>query len=199
MVKKIKMANVIKRIIADRKADRKKNFRLSSKKLFLTYSPCTLSCIEALDQLKIILKNKIESYIITREKSENLDDFHLHCFLKLNNRCDITGPNSLDLKSTGIENSSPEKLNFHGIYQTAKCEETTLDYILKKLDLKKAGSNMIYSEDYKKLLTDKRVLFNLDEAMLRLAEEGRVNEAMTLLEKKILLGLLENTSDLKKV
>ena len=195
MVKKIKMANVIKRIIFDRN----KTFRLNSKKLFLTYSPCTLSCIEALDQLKTILKNKIQSYIITRERLENLDDFRLQCFLKLNKKCNIIGPSFLDLKNTENINSSELKLNFHGVYQTAKSEKITLDYILGTIDLKKAGNDIICSEDNKKLLIDKGVLLNVDEAMLRLAEEGRVHEAMTLLEKKIILGLLDNISDLKKV
>lgn len=194
MAKKNKTTNILKQIISNKKKENKK-FRLNAKKLFLTYSPCTLSCIEALEQLKTILKIKIDSYIITKQKSENLDDFRLQCFLKLNKKCNILGPSSLDLKNIESTNSSELKLNFHGIYQTAKSEKITLDHILGTIDLKKAGNAIIYSEDYKQILIDKGVFFSPNEAMLRLAEEGQVHEAMTLLEEKILLGL----SGLKKV
>jgi hypothetical protein len=179
MTKKVK-TDKIKNIDRKSKRTRVRPFRLSAKKLFLTYSPCTLSPEQALSQLQIILNYKIESYVITREKSEKDSDFHLHCFLALKKKCNIVSSSRLDLEIIGTE-----PLSFcHGNYQTVKDKNDCVNYVLKQINFKEDEENLIFSEDFREFISEDVELLSLDDVMLNLAEKGDVTSAMKLLKER---------------
>ncbi len=103
-----------------------KNFRISAKRLFLTYSRTNLMPNEALLQLEAKLQN-IEKYVISQEEhaDEPEKGKHLHVFLELNKKVNITKPSFLDLVDLN------SKKNIHGEYQAVKNKHAVIDYVKK--------------------------------------------------------------------
>lgn len=99
-----------------------KQFRLSAKKLFITYSQVhkDLTKQEILEQLQT--KLAIKDYLISREYHKD-DGIHFHVLLELIQRCNIRNPNVLDIIWCNE--------TFHGNYQTAR-NMTALRYYLTK-------------------------------------------------------------------
>lgn len=76
------------------------NFRLQSKKLFLTYSQCVGEKEDLLNFLHT--KLKILEYIVAKENHKD-GGTHFHVYLALEKRCNITNPGYLDWEPEGIE------------------------------------------------------------------------------------------------
>lgn len=105
--------------VAKRQRLDEKKYRLQGSRLFLTYPQCDLECKDALDKLMEIVD--ISDYIIAKEEHKDGNKY-LHCYLKLNKRCDFKNPNCLDLE------------DYHGNYQTAKNEYAVKKYCKKNGD-----------------------------------------------------------------
>ena len=125
---------------------KKREFLLSTKSLYLTYSNCNLSLSDALDQLKDILSfYNVIDFVLVREYLEN-DQPHLHAYLKMAKKCNITSSNFLDLKNVDGE-------IYHGIYRSARKRYSVIRYILKSIKSKK-DINLYYSSNLSELIDD---------------------------------------------
>ena len=154
-----------------------KDFRLSARKLILTYSQTEISREDCLSQLKVILNNKIKNYVISQEN--HLDSGkHLHVYLELKSKINIINPTKLDL----IE--CPEKV-IHGNYQTVNSTFDSLEYV-KKID-----------KNYLSSLEDD---FNI--RLKEIAEESGLHAAMDYFVKmkpeKVVTNYSSYFSNLKK-
>jgi hypothetical protein len=139
--------------------EKKKSFRLTGKKLFLTYSKTSISKEECLLQLSVILNNSIKDYIITQEKSSADGGRDLHVYLNLTKKVNIISTNKLDLKL-----DSGEKV--HGRYETVRNKEDVIHYIRKSGDF---ITNLFNSSD-------------IYVELYRLAKEESIDAAMKYLE-----------------
>jgi len=135
----------------------KTGFRLQGNHLFLTYSKCLLSKEESLEQLS--KKLDIINYIIAEEKHKDNEEKHIHCYLKLKKRCNITNQNKLDMNK--------EKLIFHGNYVSCK------NYNAVKYYCKKEENYITNIEDFKPIAP----------AILAIeaAREGNIKEARNII------------------
>lgn len=161
-----------------KKKQTKTKFRVSAKRLFLTYPQTGVSAAETLKQLEYILATwSIESYFIVREKHEK-DGNHIHAFIELYRKCNIKRQDYLDLIETQIDGTEKK---IHGNYQSAKNPEGTLRYLAK--DIITENTDFVISKDLAARLSKKRGMEDIDLATIRLAKEGKIEEAMTLIEK----------------
>lgn len=155
---------------------RKRDFLLSAKNLYLTYSNCVLSLDGSLEQLKKILSSYIViDYLLVREYHKNGEP-HIHVYLKTSKKCNITSSTFLDLKNKEGE-------IFHGNYQSAKKKNSVIEYMLKTIP-SKSDPNILYSENMSRLIGELADYKTLEEALIDLAEEGRIAEGMLLLKKE---------------
>jgi hypothetical protein len=117
---------------------KKKNsngFRLNAKKFLLTYSRTTISREDVLNQLMTIFSKKIKEYLICQEThNDDLIDFefnhniktHIHAYICLNLKLNITSPNTLDL----VDPNTGQRL--HGRYESVKNREFCINYCKKE-------------------------------------------------------------------
>jgi hypothetical protein len=80
---------------------------------------------------------KIIEYLIVQEVHED-GNFHLHCYIELEKRCNFHTANCLDI------------LEYHGNYQTTKKKESWIEYLLK------ADKEPLCSRDWKIWLTQSK-------------------------------------------
>lgn len=100
-----------------------KNFRLSSKKIFLTYSQIDKN-IKHQDILECLTKKLVIGEYLVALESHQDGGLHAHVLLLLKKRCDIRNVNFLDLEYNGFA--------FHGNYQSAKQIKALISYIIKE-------------------------------------------------------------------
>lgn len=163
-------------------AKKKDKFLLSAKNLYLTYSNCTLGLANILEQLKEILCSYIiEEYLLVREYHKTGEP-HVHVYLNTRKKCNISSPTFLDLKEDLKEDLSSVKI-YHGNYQSAKKVRSVIEYMLKNVPTKN-DPNIVYSKQMSKLIGELAEYKTLDEALIDLAEEGKIEEAMMLLKKE---------------
>ena len=164
--------------------NKKKSFRLNAKKLFLTYSQIGDMPIElAIQQIisKLNSFNVVE-YLITREEhSEGLSlsdgtdkGKHFHVFIETSKKVDIINPNRLDLEY--------ENQLFHGNYQSAKQKNYVIEYILKDIYNIKDKENILFSRNLMLRIREGGLFKSYQEAMIDLAEKGKIKDAMDLLK-----------------
>ncbi len=126
----------------------KKEFRISAKTLFLTYSQVTKGT--PLEEVYAALVVRlapytIENYIVAREEHKDGGE-HWHCYLKLNRKGNFRGPNRLDIK---LIEAGAERV-YHGNYKAGKVNHiayakkdgdyiTNMDDKAKYLELASAG------------------------------------------------------------
>lgn len=135
----------------------KNNFRLDSSCLFLTYPQCSTTPEHALTLLveKLTSRNRnITEYIIASEKHVDGHD-HLHVFLKLNKRLNITSASFYDLA------------NNHGNYQACRSPKRVQKYCTK-------DGNFIADPPYIPPVEKEKPW----QKALSIATEGDVNKAM---------------------
>jgi hypothetical protein len=156
----------------------KTKFRVNAKKLFLTYPQTGVSAAETLKQLEKILDTwVIDSYFIVREKHEK-DGNHIHAFIELDRKCNITRQDYLDLIESEIDGREKK---IHGNYQSAKNPEGLLRYLSK--DTMVNENDFVISKDLASRLSKKKGMEDIDVATIRLAKEGRIEDAMDLIER----------------
>ena len=118
----------------------KKEFRLYSKKMFLTYSQINKSFDlnledllikqQVLQQLEEKIKNKttkIKDYLISLEYHQD-GNKHIHVFLELEKRIDILDSSFFDL--IFMDDNKKEYI-IHGNYQVGKNKDSILNYLIK--------------------------------------------------------------------
>ena len=136
------------------KQDKKKEFRLNSKKLFLTYpnvGDTSITKEQILEQLQQKV-GSIKNYIIAKELHENGVP-HFHVLLELTKRIDIKNIQKLDLDFN-------DKI-YHGNYQSCKNLDSTIKYCSKCIDfitnyeLDKTGKKMTIKTKIFNLAIDK--------------------------------------------
>lgn len=101
-----------------------KQFRLRSKKLFLTFPKCPLSLESAKEQL--LSKSALVSvtgHVIAQEKHAD-DTLHLHVYLEAEEPLSVGSATALDL--TGEDGT-----NYHGNYQSVRSRSRVLKYVTK--------------------------------------------------------------------
>jgi len=120
--------------------NKKKEFRLSGKHLFLTYAKCAIPREEVLAQIiEKLKKNNVENYVISTEKHKDESE-HVHCYINLGTACDIRDARKLDLEKEGKK--------YHGNYQTCRKYENVQRYLIKE-GLQNVLSNMTLTEEGK--------------------------------------------------
>jgi len=102
-------------------------YRLQAKQLFLTYAQCPIAKGQVLSQLRERLD--IDKYLIAEELHQD-GNKHVHVYLKLQAKCDIRDPASLDLVSDEESGRSP----YHGNYQGCRSPQAVMRYCLKEED-----------------------------------------------------------------
>ena len=163
---------------------RKKSFRLSAKKLFLTYSQIGNMPIQlAIEQIISNLNSyNVVEYLITREEhseglslSDGIDKGkHFHVFIETSKKSNIINPNRLDLEY--------ENQIFHGNYQVAKQKDNVIEYILKDIYNIKDKENILFSKNLMLRIQEGGHFKSYQEAMIDLAEKGKIKDAMDLLK-----------------
>jgi hypothetical protein len=102
-----------------------KKFRISAKRLFLTYSRTNLSPSEVLFQLEQKFQH-LEKYVISQE--EHVDEpekgKHIHAYLEFSRKANILYASFLDLEES--------KKKVHGEYQAVKNKHHVIAYVKKE-------------------------------------------------------------------
>jgi hypothetical protein len=134
-----------------RELEKKKEFRLRTKKFFLTYPQLPISEKENLEEIALrhfedVFKMKRKDfYFLTTVELHEDGNPHLHIYLEFNLPQSIYSESKLDL----IIGDLP---GFHGNYQSVKSSKSVISYILKASDgLDDLNTNMplpIYKEKF---------------------------------------------------
>jgi hypothetical protein len=115
-------------------------FRLNAKKFFLTYLRTTISRKDVLKQLMTIFSKNIKEYLICQEThNHDLNDdlidselnrntltSHIHAYICLNVKVNITSRNTLDL----IDPNTSQRIS--GRYESVKNREFCINYCKKE-------------------------------------------------------------------
>ncbi len=108
------------------------NFNLNSKKLFLTYSQCSLSKEVIMEELRLLFGERIEWIIIGREDHTE-DGKHLHCLVALKNRLSIRNPRYCDIKANNQI--------YHPKLENARNLNRAIIYVCKDKDVLAEGTD----------------------------------------------------------
>lgn len=152
-----------------------KNFLISAKNLYLTYSKCDLNLRTIVENLKEILSSYIvDEWVVVREYHEDGEP-HAHVYLKLLKKAIIKSASFLDLKD---ENDRI----YHGNYQSARKPNEVIEYMLKSIS-KKTDPNLYYSSGMSNLIGDLGNYKDFYQSLIDLAKEGKIEAAMEFLER----------------
>ncbi len=165
------------------------SFRISSKKLFLTYPQCSIPLNDVLNQLKIIFDSYIiESYVISQE--QHIDgNPHLHCFIKTFKKNCTRNCRKFDLVYNGT--------TFHGKYESVKHENNTIEYILKDI-VHRDSPNYLISSNLAERVHQLGIFMGVDQTIIQLAENGNINRALELYKEAKPAQFLANHDHIRK-
>lgn len=180
MILDYKMNIAISTEIIKEEKSKAKNPRVNAKKLLLTYSQCSIDVKSCLNALSVILKmhnRSIAEYVLSNEKHQD-GSSHIHAYIELDNKIDTRNMRLFDINWEG-------KL-YHPNILKSKYKTACVAYILKDVtDLD--SSAFIVSKGLKRLLTiheNKIKLLSYQNAVLALARNGLIEDAMELVEDK---------------
>jgi hypothetical protein len=184
--KQFKVKKKTKKIIKE------KAFRIYSKKLFLTYPQCDISLEDTFNQLKMKLSTFIVSeYLLVHENHNDLSvniGKHIHVFIECKKKFQTTDEKFFDLVNT-------EGKVFHGNYQGCKKKNSTLEYLLKDvLDI----NQTLVSKELRYKITQDGLMMGYHEALIELAEQGKIKEAMQLLKKEDPKGYVKSYDSIQQ-
>jgi hypothetical protein len=184
-----------------KKSSKGKGFRLSSKKLFLTYSRCDLDLNKAFALLKDKLESyDIKNYLLVRElhapeinsepnepnelKLENSkSEYHIHVYIKLKNKLDTKNINFLHLED------GSEKV-YKGHYLGAKNPDKVIEYCIKSLP--NMDSPNVIADEYTRLFISNSRVLSYEEVMINLSEKGQIQQAMSVLREHSPIQYMKN-------
>lgn len=157
---------------------KKSKFRISSKKVFFTFSQCPLHLDEVKSQLKRKL-NKwiIKDYILAIEKHSDNINSHIHAYVECLDQINTTQPSFFDLKCP-----VSDKI-YHGNYQGVKIKNQCLRYILKDQDITNEETCLI-SLGIMPYITKHGFLEDFWPTIIRIAKSGDIALALKLLEEE---------------
>jgi len=171
-VSKEDSAHIVTPVPSTKKGPR---FRMRTKTLFLTYPCCPLEKEEALRQLMEKCP-EVEDYIVARETHQS-GDLHLHVYLRMKDHLSVKGADFLDL----VNSEGPP---FHGNYRSCRSQRSVQRYCTKEGDY---ISNMDLTEKAVEVWKPARAL----------ARQGKIQEAVDLLETKVSRSILNKRSTTK--
>ena len=159
-----------------------KKFRLQAKKFLLTYSQCPMDldlCINVIkDNLSLKNGRTITDFMLSIEKHKDQQSTHIHAYIELNKILDSKNPRTFDI-TLGDK-------TYHPNIMVSKYKNECLQYILKDvIDIN--SLDFIASPELKRYLTienNKVKILTYHQAVIKLAEQGDVNEALTLIKHK---------------
>lgn len=140
------------------KDNKKGRFRISAKKLFLTYSQIPTEMTEHDAYIPLQQKLDIRNYLIAVEKHKD-GGLHIHAVIVLRKKCNITSPKTLDL----VFENKP----IHGNYAPVKNINQSIAYVCKDTN---------YITDFKNIKDGK--LMSIPEEILHVFEERGERAAM---------------------
>lgn len=108
---------------------KRRKFRLSSKRLLLTYPQCTTDKHVVLGNIRNTFQEILEFAVVAREQHESGDP-HLHCLVQLSRRTNYKDPHCLD-----------HIARQHGSYEAVKNFRAALEYVIKD------GEYVFHGED----------------------------------------------------
>ena len=164
-------------------------FRLSAVNIYPTYPKCSVPLNEALAILHSkLITPVIKDYILVREYHEDGSP-HIHAFIKCYKKVNINNPSHLDLNY--------EDTIYHGNYQTAKSPNSILTYMLK--DIKRRDDvNILSSPGISDRIDMLGNWLELGQAVISLAEEGKISAAINLYKSERPLDFIKNKSRIEK-
>ena len=121
---------------------------------------------------KRLIKYNIEDFALSQELHKNGEP-HIHAWIKLTKKLDTTNSTLLDLYGK-------DKF-FHGKYENAKKDKSSLEYVLKNIN---EGAPYLASESIQLRLSKEGTLKSIERTMIDLAKKGQIKEALDLLEKE---------------
>ncbi len=138
----------------------KKAFRISAKKLYLTYSQVNqkMTSEYVISQLKANESLPRFDYLVSRELHQD-GGVHFHALITSDTKFNIRSANILDLKF--------EDENFHGNYQPVRNLEKVVEYICKEGD---------YVTSFKNIIDGK--LISLKQTIMRLADAEGIGQTL---------------------
>lgn len=159
-----------------------KEFRLQGKKLLLTYSQCPLDldfCINVIkDNLSLKNGRTVTEFMLSIEKHKDQQSTHIHAYIELNKRIDSKNPRLFDI-TLGDKTYHPNIL-------VSRYKNACLEYILKDvIDLN--SLDFIASPELRRYLSvenNKIKILTYHQAVIKLSENGAVDEAMNLIKHK---------------
>lgn len=169
---------------------KKREFLIAAKNLHLIYLNCNLSLDNALEQLKKLLSSYvITTYLLVREIDDKGQP-NLHVYLKTLKKCNITSSNFLNLKNS-------ENKIYVGKYESAKKKNLLIQTMLKSIR-EKGDPNALCSEDLFNIVNALANYKTLEETLIELAEQGKIEEGMLLLKKEDPVKFLWQSSKYEK-
>jgi hypothetical protein len=170
-----------------KKGKKEKDFRLSSKKIFLTYPQCNLDLDVFTEYLKkLVSKYGLKEYLIVREEHET-EGYHFHSYLQLQKKIDTKNPHFLDI------------CGHHGNYKGVKQYENSIEYITKEVfDEAQATLNLRASPGMIENLGSLYDFKEIENEMIELASKGKADVAMERLKNTNPKRYLEQGAQLQK-
>lgn len=169
---------------------KKKSFRLASKKLWLTWPQLTLPPKQVLEQIEEVFGVwGVKEHLIVQEEHEDGSP-HIHAYLETYKKVEIKNPQKLHIKNKG-------KMVF-GNYQAAKKSEYILRYATKKFHPDELGEKYIASKYILKRLDQKEGILPVDQAIIKLAKEGHVQDALDMFEHSYPKSFMRTHMSLEK-
>lgn len=167
-------------------SNKKKQFRLRGKKLFLTYSQLNLADLntakkEILQQLEELIPHKIVQYVICEEKHEDTGT-HFHVYLEFHQRVELFKSTCLDLVFNDVV--------YHGKYETVRKKDAALRYIVK------AGNFISYPE---LPFLDGELYIDFREYLTQLHKKGGISLVKSYLIKNPLVMVKGGSRVLKNL
>ena len=163
----------------------KKEFRLQGKSLFLTYPRCPATLPEFLESLKVCLEtgsNQIKEFALSLEEHQDGTP-HLHAYIVLAKKFSTCDQTRLAITVKGVE--------YKGNYQTGKNKTRIMEYLLKD-KTGKDDPRVLISTQLRDRISDNGEVETFAATALRLAREGRIKEALQLMESESPLDFLKN-------
>lgn len=158
-------------------------FRISTKKLFLTYSQCDLKLTEAIEIVRIkFVPNNIKTYVLVKEQhvlNPSLNDKevgkHIHVFLESEKKLNITDASKLDM-------IDKEEVPYYVNYQSVRDKLSIIRYMLKSVTNTET-EDFLALKDIGVLIKKNGILETYEKVMVELSEHGRIQDAMGLLKR----------------
>ena len=107
-----------------------------------------------------------------QEDRESEGEKHIHSFLQVTRKVDIRKAHFLDIESEHIGGKK-----YHGNYTAAKNKEKCIYLLIETPD------RIVVSPGIQERIGNKLQIFDFDEKFISLSKEGKIQEALKLLEK----------------